>query len=118
MKIFLSAKLHKATVTEANIHYTGSITIAADLLEAVGIEPYEKVLVVDNTNGNRLETYVIVGEAGSGVICMNGAAAHLIGVGDEITIMTFQVCEKAIAPQVLVLDATNRPLSKVSHASH
>ncbi len=116
MKIFLSAKLHKATVTEANLHYTGSITIDKALTNAVGIEAYEKVLVVDNTNGNRLETYVIVGEPGTGVICMNGAAAHLIGVGDEITIMAFQVCEQPPTPRILLLDAANRPLTPLSHA--
>ena len=77
MRMVLRSKIHNATVTEANLAYIGSITIDADLIERVGLWPGERVLVVSNTSGARLETYVIKGERGSGNICMNGAAAHL-----------------------------------------
>ena len=77
-------KIHRATVTEANLEYMGSITIDSELLELSGILPGERVQVVDNNNGNRLETYVIAGEPGSGVICLNGAAARQVVVGDTV----------------------------------
>ena len=82
MRWLMRSKIHNATVTEANLAYVGSITIDQDLLDKVGLWPGERVLVVSNTSGARLETYVIAGERGSGEICMNGAAAHLIGEGD------------------------------------
>ncbi len=85
----LKSKIHRVQVTEANLEYIGSITIDEDLIDAAGILPNEKVCVVDNTNGARLETYVIPGKRGSGCICMNGAAAHLIHVGDTIIIMAY-----------------------------
>lgn len=85
----LKAKIHCATVTEANLHYMGSITIDEDLMEAAGILPYEHVHVVNNSNGERVETYVIKGERGSGCICLNGAAARKFEVGDEVIIMCF-----------------------------
>lgn len=85
----LKSKIHRVTVTEANLEYIGSITIDEELMEAANIYPGEKVQVVDNTNGARLETYVIAGRRGSGCICMNGAAAHLIGVGDTVIIMAY-----------------------------
>ena len=107
MRIFLKSKLHKATVTEANLNYTGSITIDRDLMDAADLAEYEKVLVVDNTNGNRLETYVIEGTRGSGVICMNGAAAHLVQAGDEVTIMSFHLQDKATPPRKLLLGENN-----------
>ena len=78
----LKAKIHRATVTDANLNYEGSITIARDLMDAAGILPFEKVGVLDVNNGNRLDTYVIEGKAGSGVICLNGAAARLVQPGD------------------------------------
>ena len=87
MRWVLRSKIHKATVTQANVDYVGSITIDENLIEKVGLWPGERVLVVDNTNGARLETYVMVGGRDSGIICMNGAAAHLIMVGDEIIVM-------------------------------
>jgi aspartate 1-decarboxylase len=93
LKTYLSSKIHKATITEANLAYVGSITIDEALLEKVGLETNEKVLVVDNTNGARLETYVIPGEKNSGIICMNGAAAHLMKKGDEIIIMGFTLSQ-------------------------
>lgn len=85
----LKSKIHRVSVTEANLEYVGSITIDEDLMDAAGICANEKVAVVDNTNGARLETYVIPGQRGSGYICMNGAAAHLIHPGDTIIIMAY-----------------------------
>ncbi len=85
----LKSKIHRVQVTEANLEYIGSITIDEDLIEAAGILPNEKVAVVDNTNGARLETYVIPGKRGSGCICINGAAAHLVNVGDTVIIMAY-----------------------------
>lgn len=107
MRIFLKSKLHKATVTEANLQYTGSIAIDRDLMDAAGLMEYEKVLVVDNTNGNRLETYVIEGDRGTGTICMNGAAAHLVNEGDEVTIMSFHLQDQPSPPKKLLLGANN-----------
>jgi aspartate 1-decarboxylase len=85
----LKSKIHRVRVTEANLDYVGSITIDENLMDAAGIVAGEKVQVVDNTNGARLETYVIPGQRGSGVICMNGAAAHLIKKGDVVIIMAY-----------------------------
>lgn len=85
----LKSKIHRVQVTEANLDYIGSITIDEALMEAANIYPGERVQVVDNDNGARLETYVIAGKRGSGCICMNGAAAHLIHVGDTIIIMAY-----------------------------
>lgn len=85
----LKSKIHRVTVTEANLDYIGSITIDEDLMDAANIYSGERVQVVDNTNGARLETYVIAGKRGSGCICMNGAAAHLIHVGDTVIIMAY-----------------------------
>ncbi|MBN1311036.1 MAG: aspartate 1-decarboxylase [Anaerolineae bacterium] len=111
----LKAKLHQARVTGADLDYVGSITIATDLLDQVGMYPYEKVLVVDIENGARFETYIIPGEPGSGVIQLNGAAARLVSVGDRVIIMAFaQVSAPPPAgwePRVLVLDEKNRVVS-------
>lgn len=85
----LKSKIHRVVVTEANLEYIGSITIDEDLMDATHIYAGERVQVVDNTNGARLETYVIPGKRGSGCICMNGAAAHLIHVGDTVIIMAY-----------------------------
>lgn len=85
----LKSKIHRVKVTEANLDYIGSITIDEALMEAANIYPGERVQVVDNDNGARLETYVITGKRGSGCICMNGAAAHLIHVGDTVIIMAY-----------------------------
>lgn len=85
----LKSKIHCATVTEANLHYMGSITIDADMMDAVGIVAHEHVHVVNNMNGERIETYVIKGERGSGCICLNGAAARRFQVGDEVIIMSY-----------------------------
>ncbi len=107
MKFYLSSKIHKATVTQADINYTGSITIDKHLCELVGLEEGEKVLVVDNSNGARLETYVLFGEPKSGIICMNGAAAHLITKGDEIIIMGFSLSESRVNPKKILVNAKN-----------
>ena len=85
----LKAKIHRATVTESNLHYVGSITIDRDLMEASGILEYEKVSVVDIDNGSRFDTYVIEGDCGSGVICVNGAAARLVQPGDKVIILAY-----------------------------
>jgi aspartate 1-decarboxylase len=108
MRWILRSKIHNATVTEANLDYIGSITIDPTLLDLVGLWPGEKVLVVSNTSGARLETYVIAGEQDSGVICMNGAAAHLIKAGEEIIIMGFELTDQPIQPKVILVDPYNR----------
>jgi aspartate 1-decarboxylase len=108
MREILRSKIHKATVTEANLEYVGSITIDEDLIEKSGLWEGEKVLVVSNTTGARLETYVIKGEKYSGIICMNGAAAHLIKKGEEIIIMGFELVEKKIKPKNILVDKNNK----------
>ena len=85
----LKAKIHRATVTQADLNYIGSLTLDEDLLEAAGLREYEKIQVLDITNGNRIETYVIRGEKGSGQVCINGAAAHLIHEGDLVIIVSY-----------------------------
>ena len=107
MRCVLRSKIHKAIVTDADPGYVGSITIDEDLIDKVGLWPGEKVLVVDNTNGQRLETYVIVGKRGSGIICMNGAAALRINIGDEIIIMGFELSDQAIKPKNILVDKNN-----------
>lgn len=114
MRWMLRSKIHKAVVTGADLHYIGSITIDQELIDKCGLWPGERVLVVDNTNGARLETYVMSGEAGSGVICMNGAAAHLIHVGDELIIMGFELTDKPIEPKSILVDTNNCFLEFIS----
>ena len=108
----MKSKIHRATVTEADVNYVGSITIDKELMDAVGILPNEQVQVVDNNNGARLTTYAIEGEPGSGVICMNGAAALLVNPGDVIIIMAFAgMTEKEAEnhqPKVILVDENNR----------
>ena len=108
MRWVLRSKIHKATVTEANLDYIGSITIDEDLIDRAGLWPGERVLVVDNTNGARLETYVMVGDRGSGIICMNGAAAHLIKVGDQIIVMGFELTDAPVTARNILVDDLNR----------
>jgi aspartate 1-decarboxylase len=108
MRWLLRSKIHKAVVTEANLAYVGSITIDADLLEKVGLIKGERVLVVSNTSGSRLETYVIEGKPGSGVICMNGAAAHLVKKGEEIIIMGFELGDHPVSPRMILVDEKNK----------
>jgi aspartate 1-decarboxylase len=108
MRWVLRSKIHNATVTEANVAYVGSITIDRDLIERAGLWPGEKVLIVSNTSGNRLETYVITGESGSGEICMNGAAALLIQTGEEVIIMGFELVSEPITPTIILVDKKNK----------
>lgn len=111
MRWILRSKIHKAIVTESKVDYIGSITIDKSLMKHVGLVPREKVLVVDNTNGARVETYIIEGEENSGVICMNGAAAHLIKKGDEIIIMGFELTNKPIKTKIILVDKENKFVS-------
>lgn len=108
MRTYLRSKIHKARVTAADLNYIGSITIDVALMEKADIAEWEKVLVVDNTNGNRLETYVLAGERGSGTIQMNGAAAHLIRTGDEVIVMTFETTDHPRPPRQILVDPKNR----------
>ena len=108
MRWLMRSKIHNATVTEANLAYVGSITIDEDLLDQVGLWPGERVLVVSNTSGARLETYVIAGARGSGDMCMNGAAAHLIGEGDQIIVMGFELSDAPVHPRAALVDGGNR----------
>ena len=108
MRSVMRSKIHNARVTEANLAYIGSITIDTDLIEKVGLWPGERVLVVSNTSGARLETYVLEGPRGSGALCMNGAAAHLIGEGEQVIIMGFELTDVPITPKVILVDGDNR----------
>jgi aspartate 1-decarboxylase len=112
MRRVLNAKIHRATVTDANLHYVGSITIDRDLMDAADLLEFEQVAVVDVTNGARLETYVIEGPRGSGVVCMNGAAAHLISKGDLVIIIAYVDLERSELgdhrPTIVHVDAQNR----------
>ncbi len=108
MRQYLHSKIHKATVTEANLDYVGSVTIDEALMELANIDEFEKVMIVDNTNGARLETYVIRGERDSGVIGINGAAAHLVNAGDEVILITFHLAEQPCAPTCILVDGENR----------
>ncbi|MDR2353054.1 MAG: aspartate 1-decarboxylase, partial [Deltaproteobacteria bacterium] len=110
----LRTKIHRATVTETNLDYIGSVTIDANLIKAAGIFEYEKILVVNVSNGNRLETYCISGEPGSGIICLNGAAAHLASVGDIVILMSFCSLTPLEAmnhkPTILRVNNKNQPV--------
>ena len=109
----LKSKIHRVTVTEANLNYIGSVTIDTDLMDAANIIANEKVVIVNNNNGERIETYVIPGERGSGVVCLNGAAARLVQPGDIVIVMAYTMMEmeeaKTFKPAVVFPDtATNR----------
>ena len=112
MRIMMKSKIHRATVTQADLHYVGSVTIDADLLDAAELLEGEQVAIVDNTNGARIETYVIPGSRGTGVIGINGAAAHLVHPGDMVIIMSYALMEEAEAramkPRVVHVDEKNR----------
>ncbi|MEX1164462.1 MAG: aspartate 1-decarboxylase [Nitriliruptor sp.] len=114
-RTMMKSKIHRGTVTEANLDYVGSITIDRDLMDAADLLVNEKVQVVDNDNGARLETYVIEGERGSGVICLNGAAARLVQPGDTVIIISYADLEDAEArawePTVVFVDGDNQPVS-------
>jgi aspartate 1-decarboxylase len=108
MRWVLRSKIHQAIVTAADVNYVGSITIDEDLVDLAGLWDGERVLVVSNTSGSRLETYVILGPRGSGVIEMNGAAAHLIQAGEEVIIMAFELVDKPVEPVAILVDRQNR----------
>jgi aspartate 1-decarboxylase len=107
----MKSKIHRATVTDANLHYVGSITVDRDLMDAADLMEYEQVAVVDVDNGARLETYVIEGPRGSGAICLNGAAARLVSPGDKVIIISYADYEKAeldvYAPTIVHVDTGN-----------
>lgn len=118
----LKGKIHRATVTQAELDYVGSITIDEALMEAAGIREYERVQVVDINNGNRLETYVIAGEKNSGVICLNGAAARLVEIGDKVIIMAYVWLNEqeleAHSPKVVFVDHVNRSAHIANYEKH
>ena len=118
----LKAKIHRATVTQAELDYVGSFTVDMDLLEQAGILEYEKVQIVDVNNGSRFETYTIAGERGSGVMCLNGAAARMVQTGDKIILMAYaQVTpEEAseLRPTVLFVDEKNKVTKVTNYEKH
>lgn len=122
MRNMMKSKLHRATVTEANLNYVGSITIDRDLMEAADLWENELVQIVNNNNGARLETYVIPGERRSGVICLNGAAARLVQPGDQVIIISYAMMSneeaKNYKPQVVILGANNQIVSQTNQEIH
>lgn len=118
----LKAKIHRATVTQAELNYVGSITVDMDLLEQSGILEYEKVQIVDVNNGARFETYTIAGERGSGVMCLNGAAARMVQTGDKIILMAYADVTpeeaKEMRPTVVFVDDENKVTSIMNYEKH
>lgn len=118
LRTMMKSKIHRARVTEANLNYIGSITIDSALLEAADILPNEKVTVVNNNNGARLETYAIAGEAGSGQICLNGAAARLVQPGDIVIIIAYGYMDDLEAreykPRVVFMDSTTNRITEMA----
>ena len=116
LRTMCKGKIHRATVTQANLNYVGSITIDQDLLDAAGIYPYEKVQIVNINNGARLETYTIAGARGSGVICLNGAAARLTSEGDLVIIISYADFTdeeiRTLTPHIVFVDENNRLTEK------
>jgi aspartate 1-decarboxylase len=114
----MKSKIHRATVTDADLHYVGSITVDRDLMEQADLLEYEQVAVVDIDNGARLETYVIEGEAGSGSICLNGAAARLVAPGDRVIIISYAEYDDAdlegYEPTIVHVDRSNRPIDALT----
>lgn len=114
MRTMMKSKIHRATVTHADLHYVGSVTVDRDLMEAADLLEGEQVCIVDITNGARLETYVITGEAGSGVIGINGAAAHLVDPGHLVILIAYGVMNeqeiKEYQPRVVFVDEKNKPV--------
>ena len=108
LRELLQSKIHKATVTGADLAYIGSITIDQELLDRIDLWPGQKVTVVSNTSGNRLETYVISGPRSSGMICINGAASLLIKTGEEIIIFSYALSDRAITPKCILVDSHNK----------
>jgi aspartate 1-decarboxylase len=121
LRTMMTGKIHRATVTQADLHYVGSVTVDEDLLDAADILPGELVSIVDVTNGARLETYTIAGERGSGVLGINGAAAHLVHPGDLVILIAYQqmTTEEAreLEPRVVHVDAANRVVATGSDAA-
>lgn len=121
-RTMMKSKLHRATVTEANLNYVGSITIDENLMELADLYPNEKVQIVNNNNGARLETYIIPGPRGSGVICLNGAAARLVQPGDKVIIISYAMMTeeeaRKLQPKVVILDDENRPVSASYKEEH
>jgi aspartate 1-decarboxylase len=115
MRQLLRSKIHRARVTDANLDYIGSVTIDKDLIDRVGIIEGEKVLITSVTSGSRLETYVIAGESGSGVICTNGPAAHLIKKDEVVVIMGFEITDGPLEPKIILVDENNKFLKFVDH---
>ncbi len=113
----MKGKIHRARVTEANLNYVGSITIDEEIIEAVGMFPNEKVQIVNNNNGARLETYIIPGERGSGVVCLNGAAARLVQEGDVIIIVAYAMMveeeAKQFTPRIAIMNDHNRIIDTI-----
>ena len=119
----LKGKIHRATVVQAELNYVGSITVDQDLLDASGILEYEKVQIVDIDNGSRFETYTIAGEAGSGMICLNGAAARCVSVGDKIIIMSYALMtpeevKNDYHPNVVFVDENNKIARVTTYEKH
>lgn len=118
----LKGKIHRATVTQAELDYVGSITVDEDLLDAAGIREYEMVQIVDINNGSRFETYTIAGERGSGVMCLNGAAARCVSVHDKIILMAYAQMDLEEAeshkPTVVFVDEDNKPVRITSYEKH
>ena len=118
LRTLMKSKLHRATITGANLHYVGSVTLDEDLMEAADLLPNEKVQIVDIDNGARLETYVIPGPRGSGDVCLNGAAARLVQPGDRVIVISYAVFNDAEArahvPTVVVCDERNRPTATLA----
>ncbi|WP_411342888.1 aspartate 1-decarboxylase [Paenibacillus sp. WLX1005] len=121
-RTMMKSKIHRATVTEANLNYVGSITIDEDLMDAADLLENEKVQIVNNNNGARLETYVIVGPRGSGVICLNGAAARLVQPGDNVIIISYATVDNAEAkehrPTVVFVDEHNKVVMEAHKEVH
>ncbi|GHJ46441.1 aspartate 1-decarboxylase [Catellatospora sp. TT07R-123] len=115
LRTMFKSKIHRAVVTQADLHYVGSVTIDEDLMDAADLLPGEQVAIVDVTNGARLETYVIPGERGTGVIGINGAAAHLVKPGDLVILISYAQMDEAVSraytPKVVHVDAANRVIS-------
>ncbi|WP_281887006.1 aspartate 1-decarboxylase [Paenibacillus sp. YYML68] len=121
-RTMLKAKIHRATVTEANLNYVGSITIDEELLEAVDMLPNEKVQIVNNNNGARFETYIIPGPRGSRVICLNGAAARLVQPGDKVIILSYAMmtdeAARTHAPRIAIMGDENEIISVLKEEIH
>ena len=121
LRTMLKCKIHRATVTEANLHYEGSITIDRQLMDAAGLIEYEQVHIYDIDNGNRFSTYAIAGEPGSGVICLNGAAARMVSKGDLVIIACYAAYDEGeladFHPKLVYVDGGNRQVEKPNRKS-